>query len=147
VRTHQAPEGHYLHIEIANQRFPALCLGTHPPEGPVDATVLLDHFLEDRMDAVRRFAFALKRRQPPPDRRVSPYRRSNLRQTLRVLDGRRSGATYQEIAEVVLGTDRVNATAWKTMPDRDTVMRRFRDGMNLVEGAYRTLLFQHRPMT
>ncbi len=111
------------------------------------ATTLLDHFIEDRMDAIRRFASALHRRRPVPDMRVSPYRRRNLRQMLRILDGRRSGATYQEIAEVVLGADHVSATAWKTMPERDTVMRRFREGTKLVEGGYRSLLIRHHPMT
>lgn len=33
------------------------------------------------------------------------------------------------------------------MPERDTVMRRFREGTKLVEGAYRDLLFRHHSMT
>lgn len=99
------------------------------------------------MDAIRRFASALHDQRPAPDPRVSPYRRNNLRQMLRVIDGRRSGASYQEIAEVVLNTEHVSATVWKTMSERDTVMRRFREGMRLVEGAYRGLLFRHHPMT
>ena len=65
---------------------------------------------------------------------------------LRVIDGRRSGATFQEIAEIVLRADHVSATAWKSMPERDAVMRRFREGMKLVEGAYRSLLFRHHPL-
>lgn len=111
------------------------------------ATALLDRFLDDRADTIRRFASALRLGRSVPDQRVSQYRRRNLRQMLRVIDGRRSGTTYQEIAEIVLSAERVNATAWKTMPERDAAMRRFREGMRLAEGAYRTLLFRHRPIT
>ncbi|MCZ4288441.1 DNA -binding domain-containing protein [Hoeflea alexandrii] len=143
----KAPEGHYLHIEASNQRFPALCLGDHLPAGPVAAITLLDQFLEDRVEAIRRFAAALHNRQSAPDLRVNLYRRNNFRQMLRIIDARRSGATYQDIAEVVLNTEHVSATTWKTMPERDTVMRRFREGTRLVEGAYRGLLFRHRPLT
>lgn len=143
----RAPEGHYLNIEIAEQFFPALCVGDHLPTGPVAAITLLDRFIEDRMDAIRRLAFALNRRRQVPDRRVSPYRRINLRQMLRVVDGRRAGAKYQEIAESVLNAERVSATVWKTMPERDTVMRRFREGTKLIDGTYRGLLFRHHPVT
>ncbi len=147
IDTHQAPEGHYLHIEIANERFPALCVGNHLPKTPVAAIALLDHFLTDRTDAIRRFASALHLQRRMPDLRVSPYRKSNLRQMLQVIDGRCSGATYQEIAEVVLNAERVSATTWKTMPERDTVMRRFRECRKIIEGGYRDLLFRHRPMS
>ncbi|WP_273281702.1 DUF2285 domain-containing protein [Pseudooceanicola atlanticus] len=108
---------------------------------------MLDRFLEDRLDAIRRFSHAISGRRSVKDQRVTPYRRNNLRQMLRVIDGRRSGATFQEIAEIVLRADRVNATAWKSMPERDTVMRRFREGMKLVEGAYRTLLYRRHVTT
>ncbi|MBK5951764.1 DUF2285 domain-containing protein [Rhodobium orientis] len=99
------------------------------------------------MDTIRRFACALRLRRTEPDQRVSSYRRRNLRQMLRVIDGRRSGATFQEIAEIALHADHVSTTAWKSMPERDAVMRRFREGMRYVEGAYRSLLFRRHPMT
>ncbi|MCB1464154.1 MAG: DUF2285 domain-containing protein [Nitratireductor sp.] len=107
---------------------------------------MLDRFLEDRLDAIRRFSHAINGRRSVEDLRVTPYRSHNLRQMLRVIDGRRSGATFQEIAEIVLRADHVSATAWKSMPERDAVMRRFREGMKLVEGAYRSLLFRHHPL-
>lgn len=116
------------------------------PTGPVAPITLLDRFLEDRLDAIRRLSHATSGRRSIKDLRVTPYRRNNLRQMLRVIDGRRSGATFQEIAEIVLRADHVSATAWKTMPERDAVMRRFREGIRFTEGAYRTLLFRHQPL-
>ncbi|WP_224407025.1 DUF2285 domain-containing protein [Afifella sp. IM 167] len=108
---------------------------------------MLDRFLEDRLDAIRRFSHAINGRRSVEDLRVTPYRRHNLRQMLRVIDGRRSGATFQEIAEIVLRADHVSATAWKSMSERDAVMRRFREGMRLVEGAYRSLLSRRHATT
>ncbi|MCB1464324.1 MAG: DUF2285 domain-containing protein [Nitratireductor sp.] len=143
--TFQAPEGHFLFIDIGRHRFPALCPGAQIPARPVAPITVPDRFLEDRLDAIRRFSHAINRRRSVEDLRVTPYRRNNLRQMLRVIDGRRSGATFQEIAEIVLRADHVSATAWKSMPERDTVMRRFREGMRFVEGSYRSLLYRHHP--
>ncbi|HEY5820011.1 MAG TPA: DUF2285 domain-containing protein [Mesorhizobium sp.] len=73
-----------------------------------------------------------------------PQRRRRLIEMLRATDGRRAGATYQDIAEAVFGAERESATLWKSMPLRDVVLRRVRTGLNLGAGGYRTLLHKHR---
>lgn len=140
----EASDGHYFHIKFKSACFPALCAGALPTKGAVAATIWFDPLLEDRLETVRRFASALDGKTLPPDPRLTSYRLRILRQTLQVLDGRMEGATYQAIAQAVCNTKPVGATAWKTMPERDAVMRRCREGMKLVEGGYRRLLSRRR---
>ncbi|WP_173006163.1 DUF2285 domain-containing protein [Labrenzia sp. THAF82] len=108
------------------------------------ATIWFDPLLEDRLETVRRFAFALNGKTLPPDPRLTSYRLRNLRQALQVLDGRMEGATYQDVAQAVFKTKPVSATTWKTMSERDAVMRRYREGTKLVGGGYRRLLSRRR---
>ncbi|MCO6185195.1 DUF2285 domain-containing protein [Rhizobium sp. L1K21] len=142
--TREAPEGHYLDIQLAGQRFPALFLESTPPDGPVVAITPFNHSMQLRTDTIHRFAAAYWKRRALPDPRITPYRTRNLRQMLQVLDGHGAGASYRKIAEVMFNTGIVTAAQWKTMPERDTVMRRFREGRKLVAGGYRELLFQSR---
>lgn len=139
----EASEGHYFRIMLKAACFPALYAGALPIRGAV-ATIWFDPLLEDRLETVRRFAFALGGKTLPPDPRLTSYRLTNLRQTLQVLDGRMEGATYQDVAQAVFNTKPVRATTWKTMPERDAVMRRYREGRKLVEGGYRRLLSRRR---
>lgn len=106
--------------------------------------MLPDDHLQDRIDALYRFRDALRRRDHSADERLTPLRRHNLCQMLQAVDGRLAGATYPEIAEAVFGAERVSAIAWKSMALRDTTMRRVRDGLKLVRGGYRTLLYRRR---
>ena len=118
-------------------------LGVRPPRGPVAVILPLDGLLRDRTDAIRRFRHALRRLRAPPDPRLTPLQRRNLRQALQAVDARTAGATYQDIGEAVFGAERVSAISWKSMPLRDTTMRRVREGLRLVKSAYRQLL-RHR---
>ncbi len=78
------------------------------------------------------------------DPRLTTLQRTNLRQMLQTVDGHRAGATLQEIAELVFRIESVNAVVWKTLPERDTIKRRLRDGVRFINGAYRKLLTRHR---
>lgn len=139
-----ADEGLYVHFSLGTSQFVAICLDGHPPNGPVAAVTLFDPFFQDRLDAIHRFRDAILRRGTALDKRITPHRQRQLIESLRAIDGRRAGATYQEIAEAIYGTVRANAISWKSDPLRDTVMRRVASGLDLVAGGYRKLLCGHR---
>jgi len=110
----------------------------------VAVTTPVDPLLHDRVDALFRFRDALVHHRATPDTRLTAQRRRHLIEMLRAIDGRRAGATYQDIAEAVFSAERESATLWKSMPLRDVVMRRARTGFDLVAGGYRTLLHKRR---
>jgi hypothetical protein len=138
-------EGLYIHFVIDTEHFVAICLDGRAPDGPVAAVTLIDQFMQDRVDAIVRFRDAVLHHRISPDTRLTPQRRQRLVESLRAIDGRRAGATYQQIAEAVFGAAPVNAITWKSAPLRDTVMRRVAAGFDLVAGGYRRLLLGHRP--
>lgn len=139
-----ANEGLYLRFFLGAEQFVALALDGSPPRGRVAAVMLIDQLIQDRVDALLRFHDVLYGRRVRPDRRLSPQRKRSLIEMLRAVDGKSAGASYQEIAEAVLKTKRVSAISWKSAPHRDTVMRRVRTGLSLVNGGYRALLHRHR---
>lgn len=138
-------EGLYIHFLIDTEQFVAVCLDGKPPDGPVATVMLIDQFFQDRLDAICRFRDAALHHRTSPDTRLTPQRRQRLIESLRAIDARQAGATYQEIAEAVFGAAPVNAITWKSTPLRDTVMRRTASGRDLVAGGYRRLLLGHRP--
>ena len=138
-------EGLYIHFVIDTEHFVAICLDGRAPDGPVAAVTLIDQFMQDRVDAIVRFRDAVLHHRTSPDTRLTPQRRQRLIESLRAIDARQAGATYQEIAEAVFGAAPVNAITWKSTPLRDTVMRRTASGLDLVAGGYRRLLLGHRP--
>lgn len=107
--------------------------------------MLIDDLIDDRTETLTRFRNALRHRRTGRDPRLTPARRHTLRQMLQAIDGRQAGATYQEVGGVLFHLSPVSAITWKTMSDRDAVMRRVRDGLKLVSGDYRKLLRRHRP--
>lgn len=140
-----APEGIYSHVTIDDERFTLLCLGRWPPFGTFAAVTLLDELFEDRVEMLTRFRAALQHHQTVRDPRLSALRRRTLREMLQAIDGRRAGATYQEVAQVLFRIAPARSIAWKSMSERDAVMRRVRDGVKLINGDYRKLLRHHRP--
>lgn len=141
----EAPEGVYSHAIIGGTRFAILCVGHPRPLGPVSVVTLLDEFLNDRTETATRFLTALRHQARVRDPRLTVLRRRVLRQMLQAIDGRQAGATYQDIATTVLRAPPASAITWKSMSQRDTIMRRVRDGLKLVAGDYRLLLQHHRP--
>jgi hypothetical protein len=59
---------------------------------------------------------------------------------LRASDARTDGATYREIAEVLLPAARIAERDWETHDVRDRIIRLVKTGLALVQGGYRALL-------
>ena len=100
----------------------------------------LDRFLELRADAIVRFWLALQGR-PPGDRRHDLPAQTRVRLTLvlRALDGRLTGASYRDIARVLLGF-RGGKADWDSDPRKNQARRLVADGLRLMHGGYRALL-------
>jgi hypothetical protein len=59
---------------------------------------------------------------------------------LRASDARTDGATYREIAEVLLPVHRIPERDWGTHEVRNQIIRLVKTGFALVQGGYRALL-------
>lgn len=59
---------------------------------------------------------------------------------LRALDGWLAGASYRTLAEGLLGTEALPASAWKTSSRRGQVIRLVATDRRLMNGGYRELL-------
>ena len=101
----------------------------------------LDRDFEFRADAGRRLWRGLNGRpQGAPSHALSVHRRRRLALALRASDARTDGATYREIAEVLLPAHRISERDWGTHEVRNRIIRLVKTGFALVQGGYRTLL-------
>jgi hypothetical protein len=101
----------------------------------------LDRDFDFRADAGRRLWRGLNGRpQGAPLHALSAHRRRRVALALRASDARTDGATYREIAEVLLPPHRVSEKAWGTHEVRNQIIRLVKTGFALVQGGYRTLL-------
>ena len=107
------------------------------------AVVPLDLDGFDRIEAIRRFLSALHGRAIPPDTRLTRQQRIRQQRMLRAFDGYRAGATQQEIAQVILHTDRLDRDEWQASSARHAIKSLLRDARAMVAGGYRKLL-RHR---
>lgn len=121
-----------------------LLLGDARPGQPLAALVPLDADAPDRLEALARLIRGLHRPPPPPDTRLTAQRRRRLKHMLQAVDGKASGASYREIAEVIFGACRVASDPWKTSALRDAAIRLVRDGRRMIDGDYRRLLHHYR---
>lgn len=71
---------------------------------------------------------------------ISAYRRRRIALALRALDASIDGATYREIAEVLVPAQRIAERDWGTHEVRDQIKRLVKTGFALVQGGYRALL-------
>jgi hypothetical protein len=71
---------------------------------------------------------------------ISAHRRRRIALALRASDARTDGATYREIAEVLLPAQRIPERDWRTHELRDRIIRLVKTGFALVQGGYRALL-------
>jgi hypothetical protein len=71
---------------------------------------------------------------------ISAHRRRRIALALRASDARADGATYREIAEVLLPAQRIVKREWRTHEVRDRIVRLVKTGFALVQGGYRALL-------
>ena len=115
-------------------------------EGPIVAVTYtvelpLDRDFEFRADAGRRLWRGLNGRpQGAPPRALSAHRRRRVALALRASDARKDGATYREIAEVLLPAHRIPERDWGTHEVRNRIIRLVKTGFALVQGGYRALL-------
>ncbi|MCI1141445.1 DUF2285 domain-containing protein [Sphingomonas sp. WKB10] len=117
-------------------------LAVPPPSKAATYIVVLplDRLLELRADAVVRFWLALQGRPPGDRRHVLPAQtRARLILVLRALDGRLDGASYRDIARVLLGF-RGSKADWDSDPRKNQARRLVADGLRLMRGGYRDLL-------
>lgn len=106
--------------------------------------VPLDDLAAIRAEAALRFWRYLGHGDRPRRRRVTlASRRTAL--CLRAADGRRAGASYRTLAEVLLGREQVERFAWQTSPTRAATIRLVKRGAALIAGGYRKLL-RGRPL-
>ncbi|MEP6841809.1 MAG: DUF2285 domain-containing protein, partial [Bradyrhizobium sp.] len=115
-------------------------------QGPIVAAAYtvelpLDRDFEFRADAGRRLWRGLSGRpQGSPLHALSAHRRRRVALALRAVDARTDGATYREIAAVILPAARISRAAWPTHDARNRIIRLVKTGFSLVQGGYRALL-------
>jgi len=80
------------------------------------------------------------RPQGAPPHAISAHRRRRIALALRASDAQTDGATYYEIAEVMLPAQRISKRDWGTHEVRDQIKRLVKTGLALVQGGYRALL-------
>ena len=105
----------------------------------------LDADFRVRLDAVRRLHRRLNGLPAGPlprGWRLTPMQRRRFILMLRALDGHLEGASYREIARVLLDADaaRWPAIAWKSSAARSQVIRLVTEGSAIMNGGYRKLL-------
>ena len=78
--------------------------------------------------------------QGAPPHAISAHRRRRIALALRASDAQTDGATYYEIAEVMLPAQRISQRDWGPHEVRDQIKRLVKTGLALVQGGYRALL-------
>jgi hypothetical protein len=137
----QGPDGWHavLHLHDVEHRIwlkeGLIVAATYTVELP------LDRDFEFRADAGRRLWRGLNGRpQGAPPHALSSHRRRRVALALRASDARTDGATYREIAEVILPAHRISERDWGTHEVRNRIIRLVKTGFALVQGGYRALL-------
>lgn len=110
---------------------------------PLAALVPLGSEGFDRVEAITRLLAALHGRTVPPDTRLTRQQRARARRMLQAFDGRRAGATQQEIAEVIFRTGKLTRDQWQAASARHAVIGLLTGAQALIAGGYRKLL-RHR---
>jgi hypothetical protein len=101
----------------------------------------LDRDFEFRAGAGMRLWRGLNGRpQGLPPHAISAHRRRRIAHALRASDARTDGATYWEIAEVLMPAHGIPKSDWGTHEVRDQIKRLVKTGFALVQGGYRALL-------
>lgn len=134
---------HFL-LETGSQTIRLVRLAGVPADIPLAALVPLDADGPDRIEAIDRLLRALQGRTVPDDRRLTSQQRRRHRHMLQATDGRRNGATYRQIADVIYGVERIRAEHWKTSALRDSVIGLVEGGLAMIAGGYRQLLHHRR---
>jgi hypothetical protein len=109
-------------------------------DGPVAAIAPLDRNLVRRMRSADRLFRRTNGQKPqPPD--MAPLKRANFTLALRVLHGRRAGASHREVASVLYERETIpTGAAWKSSDARSRVVRLATKAKHLANGGYMALL-------
>ncbi|WP_084507892.1 DUF2285 domain-containing protein [Mesorhizobium sp. WSM3224] len=141
-KQHKSPQGFHA-IRDSGIATQLLLLPGSAASRSLAALIPLDSQALGRVEALVRFWRSCHGRPVPPDTRMTDQQRRRLRLMMQAADGRKSGASYREIATVFYGTGRVASDPWKTSPLRDTVIGLVKGGGAMISGGYLQLL-RHR---
>ncbi|SMH27900.1 hypothetical protein SAMN02982922_0665 [Mesorhizobium australicum] len=140
---HDHGDGNF-HYDLGNgEQLQLLCLGGGFNPDSAAALVPLGPEGFGRLEAIYRFLAALHDRAVPPDTRLTRQQRSRARRMLQAFDGRRAGATQQEIAQVIFNIGSLDRDEWQASSARHAVKSLLRDARAMIAGGYRRLL-RHR---
>lgn len=134
---------HVLHPLGGGQHIHLLLPDDAEPGTAMVALVPLGSEGFDRVEAIMRLLSSLHGRSVPPDTRLTRQQRARARRMLQAFDGRRGGATHQEIAEVIFKTGKLTRDEWQAASARHAVMDLLKGSEALIAGGYRKLL-RHR---
>ena len=113
----------------------------HTNAGAPAVMLPLDKLFDVRAAAAQRLWRMLAGKNPGPNPAALPsQRRNRLVCALRALDGRLSGASYRDLAVVLLKLEEMTDAAWQTDARRGQVIRLAQLGTSLMTGGYRELL-------
>lgn len=135
VRLDDAPEA------ILRRGASAFRVHQHGTADPPAILLPLDKLFNVRTMAALRLWRTMAGRKPGPNpAALSPHQRKRLILALRALDGRFAGASYREIATVLLQVEDMPDAEWQTDERRGQVIRLVRMGTMLMTSGYRNLL-------
>jgi hypothetical protein len=143
-RTHDSPDGRHILIEDLAGPLQLWCLETDAQQR-LGVLIPLDSDFRLRLAAVQRLhrrLIGLSAGPLPRGWRLTTMQRRRFVLMLRALDGHLEGASYREIARVLLDAEaaRWPASAWKSSAARSQVIRLVTEGTALMNGGYRKLL-------
>ena len=140
-RTTQTPARDGTHLLLEPGGAHRLQLLRAGPEGVTDAAIIpLDPDGFARLEAVCRLLARMHGRKIPPDSRMTHQRLRRAQLMLRAYDGRETGATHREIAQVLYRLPPLSRDEWQSASQRYAVMALLRDARKMVDGGYRALL-------
>jgi len=141
---HDAEDGRHFLIDDPTGPLQLWCFEKDPRQR-LGVLIPLDAEFRIRLDAVRRLhrrLIGLSAGPLPRGWRLTAMQRRRFILMLRALDGHLEGASYREIARVLLDAEaaRWPASAWKSSAARSQVIRLVTEGTAIMNGGYRKLL-------
>ena len=143
-RTHDGPDGRHVLIDDPAGPHQLWCFETDAQQR-LGVLIPLDADFRLRLAAVQRLhrrMIGLSAGPLPRGWRLTAMQRRRFVLMLRALDGHLEGASYREIACVLLDAEaaRWPASAWKSSAARSQVIRLVTEGTAIMNGGYRKLL-------
>lgn len=143
-RTHNGPDGRHILIDDPAGPLQLWCLETDYRQ-QLGVLIPLDADFRLRLAAAQRLHRRLNGLPAGPlprGWRLTAMQRRRFVLMLRALDGHLEGASYREIARVLLDAEaaRWPASAWKSSAARSQVIRLVTEATAIMNGGYRKLL-------